>query len=115
MVAIWLPIAGLLIGIIIGQLLGLSFPPDLARYSALAVLAGLDAVAGAARATLEQRYNNELFLSGLVSNMILAALLTFVGDRLGFDLSIAAVVAFGVRLFDNVAAIRRILLGIGQP
>jgi small basic protein len=112
--AIWLPVAGLLIGILVGNALGLSFPPDLARYTALAVLAGLDAIVGAARATLEQRYDNELFISGLVSNMILAALLTFVGDRLGFDLSIAAVVAFGVRLFNNVAAIRRILLGVGQ-
>lgn len=111
--AIWLPIAGLVAGVLIGHLLGLSFPPEVARYTALAVLASLDAIIGAMRATLEQRYNNELFLSGLLSNMILAALLTFVGDRLGFDLSIAAVVAFGVRLFNNVAIIRRMLLGMG--
>lgn len=112
--ALWLPVAGLLFGVMIGFAFRLSFPPDYARYTALAILAGLDAVVGAARAALERRYDNELFISGLVSNMILAALLTFVGDRLGVDLSIAAVVAFGVRLFDNVAAVRRRLLGIGQ-
>lgn len=108
--ALWLPVAGLLLGIVVGLAFRLSFPPDLARYTAVAILAGLDAVVGAARAALEHRYDNELFLSGLASNMVLAALLTFVGDRLGVDLYIAAVVAFGVRLFDNVAAVRRSVL-----
>jgi small basic protein len=42
-----------------------------------------------------------------VSNSALAAALTFVGDKLGVDLSIAAIVAFGVRIFNNLAAIRR--------
>ena len=44
---------------------------------------------------------------GLLSNIALAVALTYLGDRLGVDLTIAAVVAFGVRMFDNVAIIRR--------
>jgi small basic protein len=51
-----------------------------------------------------------VFVSGFVSNIILAAGLTYVGDRLGVDLFLAAVVAFGVRLFDNLAIIRRHLI-----
>jgi hypothetical protein len=44
------------------------------------------------------------------SNALLAAGLAFVGERLGIDLYLAAVVAFGVRLFQNLAIIRRHLL-----
>ena len=40
----------------------------------------------------------------------LAGLLTFIGDRLGVELYHAAVFAFGVRLFNNLARIRRLLL-----
>ena len=47
------------------------------------------------------------FISGLLTNMLLAGLLTFLGDRLGVDLYVAAVVAFGVRLFNNLGIIRR--------
>ena len=50
------------------------------------------------------------FLSGLVTNALLAAGLTFLGDRLGVELYYAAIVAFGVRLFNNLAIIRRRLL-----
>ncbi|NTW05851.1 MAG: small basic family protein, partial [Peptococcaceae bacterium] len=39
-----------------------------------------------------------------------AAGLAFIGERLGIDLYLAAVVAFGVRLFQNLAIIRRNLL-----
>lgn len=110
--ALWLPVAGLLFGVLVGLAFRISIPPDYARYTAIAILAGLDAVVGAARSALERRYNNEIFLSGLAANMVLAAGLTLLGDRLGVDLYLAAVVAFGVRLFNNVAVIRRTLLGI---
>jgi small basic protein len=38
---------------------------------------------------------------------LLAAFIVFLGDRLGIDLYLAAVVAFGVRLFQNLALVRR--------
>jgi small basic protein len=40
----------------------------------------------------------------------LASLLTLLGDRLGIDLEYAAIVAFGVRMFTNLAIIRRRVL-----
>jgi small basic protein len=82
----------------------------MARYTAIAILAALDSILGAARAELEHNYNSRIFLSGLVTNALLAALLTYVGDRLGVPLSEAAIVAFGVRLFANLGRIRRLLL-----
>ena len=106
----WLPLLGLLVGIVIASLFSISVPAEYARYSAIAILAALDSILGAARSELEGTYDNEVFTTGLVSNMLLAALLVFLGDRLGVDLSIAAIVAFGVRLFNNLAIIRRYLL-----
>jgi small basic protein len=103
----WLPIVGLLLGIGLGVVLSVSVPVEFARYTAIAMLAAADSVVGAWRAGLEDKYNNRIFLSGLVVNMLLAASLTFVGDRLGVDLYIAAVVVFGARLFNNLAIIRR--------
>jgi small basic protein len=106
----WLPALGLLIGILIGLVLSLQIPAEYARYTAIAVLAALDSILGAARAELDEQYDNTVFVSGLAGNMVLAAVLVFLGDRLGVDLSIAAIVAFGLRIFDNLAKIRRHLL-----
>lgn len=103
----WLPIIGLLLGIAIGFVFSLSIPIEYARYTAMAILAALDSVLGAVRAELQDEYDNKVFLSGLVTNAALAAGLTFLGDRLGVELYYAAIVAFGVRLFNNLAIIRR--------
>jgi small basic protein len=109
----WLPILGLLIGLIVGSLLRVEVPAQYSRYTAMAILAALDSILGAARAEMEGTYNNRLFVTGLFANALLAGLLTFIGDRLGVELYLAAIVAFGVRLFDNLARIRRRMI-IGQ-
>jgi small basic protein len=103
----WLPIIGLLIGIVISYLFTITIPAQYSRYTAMAILAASDSILGAARAQLEGQYNNMVFISGFCVNTLLAGLLAFVGDRLGVELYYAAIVAFGVRLFDNLAIIRR--------
>jgi small basic protein len=65
---------------------------------------------GAVRSEMDGEFDNRIFLSGFFANIVLAGGLTFLGDRLGVELYIAAIVAFGVRLFDNLAIIRRQLL-----
>ena len=110
----WLPFAALLLGVMVGLLFQLSVPENYARYTAMAILAALDSVLGAARSELESHYSNTVFVTGVVSNMILAGLLTFLGDRLGVELYFAAIVAFGVRMFNNLAVIRRLLLDRGR-
>ena len=40
-------------------------------------------------------------------NTTVAVLLTFIGDRLGLDLYLVALITFGLRIFQNVALIRR--------
>jgi small basic protein len=103
----WLPLVGLALGIALGLVLNVNVSPDLARYSAVAILAGLDSVLGAIRAELDAHYDNRIFLSGFITNTLVAVALTFVGDRLGIDLYLVALFAFGLRIFQNVALIRR--------
>jgi small basic protein len=115
----WLPLIGLLLGLVVGSILNraptdsasLGFlsaaPLEYTRYTAIAILAAMDSVLGALRADAEGTYDNFIFVSGFLSNSLLAALLTLLGDRLGIELEYAAIVAFGVRMFNNLAIIRR--------
>jgi small basic protein len=96
-----------LIGLALGLLSPVTIPLGYARYTAVALLAALDSIFGAFKAYIAGTYEPRIFLSGLVTNMALAAGLTYLGDKLGVDLSIAAIVAFGVRIFNNLGSIRR--------
>jgi small basic protein len=106
----WLPVLGLLLGVALGMALSLTIPAQYSRYTAMALLAAFDSVLGAVRAELDGEFDNRIFLTGFFVNIVLAGVLTFLGDRLGVELYIAAIVAFGVRMFNNLAIIRRQLL-----
>lgn len=112
---IYLPLLGLLLGLLTGYVVRYDVPPEYARYLSIAVLAALDSGLGGVRALLERTFDDRLFVTGFLSNAILAALLTYLGDRLGVSLYLAAVVAFGVRVFQNLAAIRRLVLKVRRP
>lgn len=101
---------GLFIGLFVGLKVPIVLPEGYAPYLGLAVLAALDSIFGGIRAGIEDHFDNTIFLSGFFSNALLAAGLAYIGERLGVALSTAAVVAFGVRLFQNLAIIRRHLL-----
>ena len=115
----WVTLIGLLLGLVIGSILNrvplggalsAAIPIEYTRYTAIAILAAMDSVLGALRADVENQYDNWVFISGFLINSLLAALLTLLGDRLGVELEYAAIVAFGVRMFTNLAIIRRRLL-----
>lgn len=106
----WLSILGLILGVSLGLLTDIRIPPEYANYLSIAVLAALDTLFGGIRAHLQQVYDDKVFVSGFFFNIMLAAGLAFLGVHLGVDLYLAAIFAFGVRLFQNIAVIRRILL-----
>ena len=110
----WTVVAFALGGLILGVMVGLNVPMVLpqaySQYLGLAVLAAIDSVFGGIRAAMEDHYDNNIFVTGFFSNALLAAGLAYLGTKLGVPLSTAAVVAFGVRLFQNLAIIRRHLL-----
>ncbi len=100
----------LVLGIIIGLQIPIAIPIIYVQYMSIGILAALDSVLGGFRAHLEGNYDNVIFLTGFVTNVLLAAGLAYLGDRLGVELYLAAIVAFGVRVFNNMAIIRRDLL-----
>lgn len=106
---IW-AIAGLILGILAGNFLPFSYPSSYSLYISISILAAFDSLIGAIRASMENKYNNQLFVSGFFSNAILAGLLSYFGDRLGVPLYYAPIIVFGGRLFQNIAIIRRLLL-----
>ncbi|MCY0885444.1 MAG: small basic family protein, partial [Firmicutes bacterium] len=83
-------------------------PVSFAHYLSIALLAALDSVFGGIRAGLDHRFDGVVFVTGLVSNAVLAALLTYFGDKLGVQLYYAALFAFGFRIFQNLGAIRHL-------
>ena len=101
------------IGLLLGLLLGLVLTPEvpiwLEPYLPIAVVAALDAVFGALRAFLDGIFDDKVFVVSFLSNVVVAGLVVFLGDQLGVSgqLSTGVVVVLGVRIFSNVASIRR--------
>ena len=73
--------AGLLLGLILGVYCPFRVPPEYARLLAVAVMAGMDAVLGGVRASLEGNYDTQVFISGFL------------------------------RIFQNLGIIRRLYMG----
>ncbi|UWG99198.1 small basic family protein [Dehalobacter sp. DCM] len=103
----WLSIFGLIIGLFIGYISPIDIPIAYAKYFSVAILGALDSVLGGIRSYQEEHFDSKIFISGFFVNIILASLLAFTGDIIGVDLYLAAVVAFGTRLFQNISIIRR--------
>lgn len=100
---------GLLVGIVAGLLLQPEVPLWLEPYLPIAVVAALDAVFGALRAFLDGIFDDKVFVISFISNVLIAALIVYLGDKLGVggQLSTGVIVVLGIRIFSNVAAIRR--------
>lgn len=100
---------GLLAGILIGLLVEPTVPLWLQPYLPIAVVAALDAVFGGLRALLDGIFDDKVFVVSFLSNVVVAALIVFLGDQLGVgaQLSTGVVVVLGIRIFSNAAAIRR--------
>lgn len=105
-----LALIGILIGVLIGFYIPVTYSASYSLYISVAILACLDSVFGGIRASLEEKFDTRIFVSGFFGNAILAAFLAYIGDRLGVPLYYAAIFAFGSRLFQNFAIIRRILI-----
>ena len=100
---------GLVLGVILGLILQPTVPLWLQPYLPIAVVAALDAVFGALRAFLDGIFDDRVFVISFVSNVLIAGLIVYLGDQLGVggQLSTGVVVVLGIRIFSNVAAIRR--------
>ncbi|OYO21940.1 hypothetical protein CGZ93_08350 [Enemella dayhoffiae] len=104
-----IPFIGLLVGIVLGIFLEPTLPAFLQPYLPIAIVAAMDAMFGGLRAFLEGNFTDRVFVVSFVSNVLIAALIVWVGDQIGVgsQLSTAVVVVLGIRIFTNAAAIRR--------
>jgi small basic protein len=92
----------------------------LARYAAIAILAGLDTILGGLSAAMRDKFDNAVFISGFFVNVALAAGLLWLGEYFGLQtgvgenkisvMMIAAVVIFSTRILNNLAALRRLVI-----
>ncbi len=107
-----IPVLGLVIGVLVGVFFEPQVPLGLQPYLPIAVVAALDAVFGGLRAYLDGIFDDKVFTVSFFSNVVIAGLIVYVGDQLGVgnQLSTAVIVVLGIRIFSNVAAIRRHVL-----
>ena len=84
-----LAIVGLCLGIVLGFLFPWSIPVAYSKLFSIALLASLDSVFGGIRAASEGTFDDRIFISGFFSNALLA---------------------LGLRIFNNLGRIRQYLL-----
>lgn len=106
-----IPFIGLLVGVILGVVFEPALPSFLQPYLPIAIVAAMDAMLGGLRAFLDGVFTDRVFVVSFVSNVLIAALIVWLGDQIGVgaQLTTAVVVVLGIRIFTNAAAIRRAL------
>lgn len=101
---------GLLVGIAVGIFSGVVFPPGFSLYVAMGILACMDSLLGGIYANMREDFRWKVFVTGFVTNAFLAIVLIWLGNQLSIDLSIAAIVVYGSRMFNNCSNIRHLFL-----
>lgn len=102
-----------IIGLVIGVILGIVFSPELPNwmdaYLPVAVIAGLDAISGAVRSMIDGNFSDKVFVISFLGNVVVACVLVWIGDQLGVgaQMTTGVVVVLAMRIFANLAAIRR--------
>lgn len=105
---ILIPMLALVVGGVLALFATRQMPPGFSEYIGVAALGGMDTVFGGIRAGFEGRFKNDLFVTGFLSNVILAVGLVYLGDLIGVpQLYLAAVITLGGRMFVNLSIIRR--------
>jgi small basic protein len=82
-----IPILGLAAGVLLGLFFDPTVPLWLQPYLPIAVVAALDAVFGGFRARLDGIFDAKVFVISFVSNVVVAALIVFLGDQLASERS----------------------------
>lgn len=111
----WIAIFAGVAGFLIVYLPAFKVPPQFGPYLSVAVMAGLDAVVGGARAIQEGTFKANIFLSGFVQTVIVAVILSAFGDAINVPIWFATVFVFTGRILNNVSYMRRYWLEHDHP
>lgn len=80
------------------------------QYLAVACLAGFDTICGGVRSGMEGKFRTEVFVTGFLSNVLIAFFLAWLGDQIYINLFLAVALVLGARIFTNLSLIRRFAL-----
>jgi len=106
-----LPLVMLIAGALAAYVLGIGpLSGAVGQYLAVACLAGLDTICGGVRGGLEGKFRTDVFVTGFVSNILIASFLAWLGDKIYINLFLAVALVLGTRLFTNLSLIRRLAL-----
>lgn len=105
-----IPLVVLLIAVVVASQFVQPEEGVYAQYIAVACLAGLDTVCGGVRSGLEGKFHNDVFVTGFISNVLIAFFISWLGDQIGINLFLAAALVLGSRIYTNLSLIRRYAL-----
>ena len=104
-ILIFVAILGAVLGFLVPEI-----PYAYYDYTAVAILATLDSLFGGITSILKGKFDMKIFISGYFGNAIIAILLVALGQKLGVDIYLAAVIVFVQRMLINFSITRRILI-----
>ncbi len=105
-----IPLLAIIIGLLIGLFLNVNLPNVVYPYLALLILCTLDSLIGGFKSRYAREYSAGLFITGWLGNCIAAVLMNALGDALGVNLALPVQILLGMRIFRNIARLRRIWL-----
>jgi small basic protein len=111
----WIPLLAGIVGFVAVYYSSVTVSPEYGAYLSIAALAGLDSVVGGVRATQAGKFKRRIFISGFLTAVILAVLLTWFGEAIGVQIFLAVGFVFVYRIMQNAAIIRYNMLDGENP
>ncbi len=98
---------GLLIGLIIGLFANITIPVELIPYLAISTLVGIEALTASYSALQRDEFSPTRFVIEFFINLVIAGLLTALGNQLKYDFALVIAFVFAYRIFRNINFISR--------
>ena len=98
---------GLLLGLLLGLFSNILLPASLVAYLAVFTLVGIEALTASWIAIREGNFIPGKFLIEFGANVLIAVLMTALGNQLKYDFSLIVSFIFAYRIFRNVSFLSR--------
>ena len=105
-----LPIIGIFLGILLGVIFGGTVSVVVAEYLSVIAIVALDSLLEGGKKYLDDTFKSEYLLYTFIATALLSCLLVFFGHRVGLDIYLVAIVALGIRIFQNLNKIIALLI-----
>lgn len=102
-----LVIIGLLIGLLLGLFANIPLPASMVPYLAVFTLVGAEALTGSWNSMQAGEFEPGKFLIEFAANIIIAALMTALGQQMKYDFALIVSFIFAYRLFRNISFMSR--------